>query len=300
MRQMYNTLVASLNSFGIYGKQIDVGDIIEILLIAVLLYYILAWMKSTRAWSLLKGLLVIGGFIIIAYFLEMTTILWIAENAISFLVIALLIVLQPELRKALEELGKKNILTSVVSSPFSHREDDVFSEKTINEIIKASFDMGKVRTGALLVIEQKESLRDYERTGIEIDGIVSSELLINIFEKNTPLHDGAVIVRGNRITAATCYLPLTDSLDFDKDLGTRHRAAIGISEVTDSLTIVVSEETGYVSAAYQGKLARNLDAAGLKKYMNVILKGEDSEAEPKKRKSKRKERSTNHEEKTAP
>lgn len=138
------------------------------------------------------------------------------------------------------------------------------TEKTITEIVKASFEMGKVKTGALIVIEQKVALGEYERTGITVDGLLSSQLLINIFEHNTPLHDGAVIVRGNRIVSATCYLPLTDSMEIGKELGTRHRAAVGISEVSDSITVIVSEETGAVSVARDGKLYRDLDREGLR------------------------------------
>lgn len=194
-----------------------------------------------------------------------------AQNVLGFAVTALIVVLQPELRKALEELGKKNIISSVLPFDNSHRVNEEFSEKTINEITKACVEMGKVRTGALIVIEQKVSLRDYERTGIDVDGIVTSQLLINIFEHNTPLHDGAVIIQGNRVVSATCYLPLSDNLGLSKELGTRHRAGVGISEITDSLTIIVSEETGKISVAYEGELERNLDADSLRDRMHKIL-----------------------------
>ena len=249
----------------------DFGDVAEILIIAVLLYYTLVWMKTTRAWILLKGLIVILAFLLLAYFFRMTTILWMAQNVLGFAVTALIVVLQPELRKALEELGKKNIISSVLPFDNSHRVNEEFSEKTINEITKACVEMGKVRTGALIVIEQKVSLRDYERTGIDVDGIVTSQLLINIFEHNTPLHDGAVIIQGNRVVSATCYLPLSDNLGLSKELGTRHRAGVGISEITDSLTIIVSEETGKISVAYEGELERNLDADSLRDRMHKIL-----------------------------
>lgn len=147
----------------------------------------------------------------------------------------------------------------------------MFSDKTINEIVKGCIEMGKAKTGALIVIEQKESLKDYERTGIEVDAIVTSQLLINIFEHNTPLHDGAVIIRGNRITSATCYLPLSDNLGLSKELGTRHRAGVGASEATDSLTVIVSEETGKISVAHEGRLERNLSADELREKMQKIL-----------------------------
>lgn len=266
-------IINYLKNLSTYRTTMDAGDIVEILIIALLLYYILAWMKSTRAWSLLKGIIVIAIFLLIADLFQMTTILWTFKNVLSFAVMALIVVMQPELRKALEELGKKNIITSVLPFDTGKAEEDALSEKTIAEIVKASFEMGRARTGALIVIEKKESLKDYERTGIDIDGIVSSQLLINIFEHNTPLHDGAVIVRGNRITSATCYLPLSDSTGLSKELGTRHRAGVGISEVTDSVTIIVSEETGKISVAYEGELYRNLNADDLRARICDILIG---------------------------
>lgn len=269
--QLGDKLAEYIKNFSSYRTTMDFGDVAEILIIAVLLYYALVWMKTTRAWVLLKGLVVILIFLLLAYFFRMTTILWMAQNVLGFAVTALIVVLQPELRKALEELGKKNIISSVLPFDNNHRVDEGFSEKTINEITKACVEMGKVKTGALIVIEQKVSLRDYERTGIDVDGIVTSQLLINIFEHNTPLHDGAVIVQGNRVASATCYLPLSDNLGLSKELGTRHRAGVGISEVTDSLTVIVSEETGKISVAYEGKLERNLDAETLRDRMYKIL-----------------------------
>lgn len=264
-----------LNSFRNYSMNMDIGDLIEVLIIAVLVYYILAWMKTTRAWALLKGLIVIGGFMVIAVIMEMKTILWIGEKVLGFAVTALIIVLQPELRKALEELGNKNLLWDFTGKlPFDSRrrmDESILSERSINEIAKACMEMGRAKTGALIVIERSESLREYARTGIDVDAVVTSQLLINIFEKNTPLHDGAVIITGNRVSSATCYLPLSDSLSLSKDLGTRHRAAVGISEVTDSLTIIVSEETGRVSIACEGELSRNLDQERLKSMMRQIV-----------------------------
>ena len=269
--QLWDKLAEYAKNFSSYRTTMDFGDVAEILIIAVLLYYTLVWMKTTRAWILLKGLIVILVFLLLAYFFRMTTILWMAQNVLGFAVTALIVVLQPELRKALEELRKKNIISSVLPFDNSHRVNEEFSEKTINEITKACVEMGKVRTGALIVIEQKVSLRDYERTGIDVDGIVTSQLLINIFEHNTPLHDGAVIIQGNRVVSATCYLPLSDNLGLSKELGTRHRAGVGISEITDSLTIIVSEETGKISVAYEGELERNLDADSLRDRMHKIL-----------------------------
>ena len=246
-------------------------DIAEIIIISFLLYHILVWIKNTKAWSLLKGILVIAVFILIAAYFEMNTILWIVQNMFGVAVTAIIVILQPELRKAVEELGRKNIISAII--PFELGKtfgEGRFSDKTINEIAKACVEMGKVKTGALIVVEQDQRLTEYERTGIDVDGIVTSQLLINIFEHNTPLHDGAVIVRGNRIISATCYLPLSDNMRLSKDLGTRHRAGVGISEVTDSLTVIVSEETGKISVAYGGNLERGLNSATLKEKLRTI------------------------------
>ena len=254
----------------------DIGDVIEIIIIAVLLYYILAWTKKTKAWALIKGMFVILAFLAIAYFAHMDTILWMAQNVLSFAVIALIIMLQPELRKALEELGTKKIWRKFFLFEIGNR-GEITTVKTIKEIVQACMEMARVRTGALIVIEQQFSMLEYEQTGIEIDGIVSSQLLINIFEKNTPLHDGAVLIRGNRIVSATCYLPLSVNLSISKDLGTRHRAGVGISEVTDSITVIVSEETGRISLAYKSELFRNLDAEQLCAKLEELLIEEESE-----------------------
>ena len=185
--------------------------------------------------------------------------------------------MQPELRKALEELGKKNLLYSVLPFESAKREDTLMSDKTVQEIVKACVEMGKAKTGALIVIAQKQSLNEYERTGIDVDAIVTSQLLINIFEHNTPLHDGAVVINGNRVTSATCYLPLSDNMELSKDLGTRHRAGVGISEATDSLTLIVSEETGKISAAYDGKLERGLSAERLTQRLSGFKNKEPEE-----------------------
>ena len=237
--------------------KIEVMDCVEILIIAILIYNIIKWMKNTRAWVLMKGVVVLFVFYMIAALLNFDVILWIFQNGIAVSITAAIILFQPELRKALEQLGKRNI--GLVTPLFGNNQtEEKFSEETINGIIKATFDMAKVITGALMIIEGEQRLDDIEATGIMIDAKISSELIINIFEHNTPLHDGAVVIRGNRITAATCYLPLTDSTKISKELGTRHRAAVGISEVTDSFTIVVSEQTGAVSVAQNGELSRRV------------------------------------------
>ena len=216
---------------------IGISDIIEIIIITVLVYQIIRWFKSSRAWTIVKGVVVLLLFTLVASIFNFDTILWLLQNSLAFGITAVLIIFQPELRRALEELGRKNIVASFLNFDTAVEEES-FGEKTINEIVKAASEMSKAKTGALIVIEQAVALGDYERTGINIDGRVSSQLLINIFEHNTPLHDGAVIIRGDRVASATCYLPLTDSLELGKELGTRHRAAVGISEVSDRKSVV--------------------------------------------------------------
>ncbi len=271
-----------------YVSNIEIGDVLEILIIAYLVYHIMLWIKTTRAWALLKGLIVLTVFGAIAFLFKMHTILWLAENVVGYAVTALLIVLQPELRKALEELGKKNLMVAVLPFDSSNKDADSITEKTIEEIAKACSAMSKVKTGALIVIEQEESLSEYERTGIDVDAVLSSQLLINIFEHNTPLHDGAVIVRGNRVVSATCYLPLTDQINLNKSMGTRHRAGVGISEVTDSITIIVSEQTGTISVAVDGKIQRNFDEEKLKtRLMELVdIGGEEKKQKLRIRKGK--------------
>ena len=244
------------------------SDIVEILLIAFFVYEFMLWIRNTRAYSLLKGILIVLAFIFIAFLLKMNTILWLVTNMAGYAITAVLIIFQPELRKALEELGHKKFVSSIIPFDSGINEEDVyFSDITINEIVRASFEMGAVKTGALIVIEEETILNEYARTGIYLDSLVSSQLLINIFEHNTPLHDGAIVIRGDRIVAATCYLPLSDNMALNKNLGTRHRAGVGISEVSDSFTIIVSEETGKVSVAKQGKLDVALTKDELKERM---------------------------------
>ncbi len=265
--------------------RVHVTDIIEILIISFLIFHILRWLKKTRAWSLFKGLLLIVVFIIIANLLNMNTILWIVRNVLNIAAISFVVLLQPELRKALEDLGEKNFVSNFVYDNIKNAEEGLFSDKTINEIVRACVEMGKVKTGALIVIEQNQSLEEYDRTGIEVDATVTSQLLINIFEKNTPLHDGAVIISGNRVRSATCYLPLSDNMNLPKHLGTRHRAGVGISETTDSLTVIVSEETGAISVAYKGKLEMVTDPEVLRERIAQIQNKPVDE--PKKRRLKR-------------
>lgn len=270
MTAINNFIQNYLNKF--YVPRIQWTDVIEILFIAFVLYSILVWIKDTKAWSLLKGIIVVMVFTIIAYILNLRTILWIAGKTISVGIIALVIIFQPELRRALEQLGRKRIVLGLFSFGDNKDKGELFSAKTAEEIVEAVYAMAAVRTGALIVIEQDMMLEEYIRTGIEVDGIVTNQLLINIFEHNTPLHDGAVIVRENRVVAATCYLPLSDNINLSKELGTRHRAGVGISEVTDSFTIIVSEETGAVSIAVGGEILHNIDKESLRNRLEFLRK----------------------------
>ena len=274
MQRVLSIIQSFLNS--IHMPNLRWTDIVEILILAFLIYHILLWIKNTRAWSLLKGFAVVIVFVGIAALFNMSTILWIVQHVTGIAVTAVVILLQPELRSAMEELGQTNILSSLFNLDNTRTPEGRFSDKTINEIVRASMQMSRVRTGALIVIEQTSPLQEYARTGIDMDALVTSQLLVNIFEKNTPLHDGAVIIRNNRIVAATCYLPLSENR-MDKNLGTRHRAGVGISEVTDSLTIIVSEESGEISLAYRGALTRKVTEDELRERLVTLQNKEIQE-----------------------
>ncbi len=251
-------------------KTIEVIDIVQVLLLAYLVYKLLMWMKSTRAYSLLKGILFILAFVVAANILNMEVIVWILGNMGMAAMVAVVIIFQPELRKVLEQMGRSNFFRGLLSINRQADNNKRFTDHTINELVRASFEMGDVKTGALIVVERESSLNEFERTGIEIDAVVTGQLLINIFEHNTPLHDGAVIIRNDRVAAATCYLPLTDNMGLSKKLGTRHRAGVGVSEVTDSLTIIVSEETGNVSYAQNGRLRTAVSPSELREALMEV------------------------------
>lgn len=246
-------------------------DIVEIIIFSVLIYFFMAWIQRTRAYTLLKGILIVILFIIVAMIFGMSEILWVTQRLASVAVMALVIIFQPELRKALESLGNKTILSGLFRFDFADSEEQL-SDRTITEIVRAVNDMSEVRTGALIVVEQKILLDEYIGTGIRLDSLVSSQLLVNIFEHNTPLHDGAVVIRGNKIAAATCYLPLSDNAKINKRYGTRHRAGLGISEASDAFTVIVSEETGRVSYTYMGVLTTGVTASGLREQLHQLQK----------------------------
>ena len=251
----------------LYLPSIAWNDIIEIIILAYLIYKIMAWIKNTKAWNLLKGIILIAIFLIVAYILQLRTILWVSRHALGVAIIALVVLFQPELRHALERIGTRRFFSGINSGTRGYER---FSKKTADEIVEAVFSMSRAKTGALIVIEQNLELNEFLKTGIKTDAVVTGQLLINIFEKNTPLHDGAVIIRGDRVLAATCYLPLSNNDTVSKELGTRHRAALGISEESDSVTIVVSEETGNVALTANGQLERQLDRNTLMTRLEFI------------------------------
>ena len=235
-------------------KPIGVIDVIQVLLLAFLVYKLILWMKNTRSYTLLRGIVFIIAFVVLANVFNMEVIVWLLQNVGVVAITAIIIIFQPELRRMLERMGQSNLMSSILSINRSGDENKRFSDHTLNELVRACYEMSEERTGALIVLEKDIPLEEYEKTGIPIDAVVSSQLLVNVFEHNTPLHDGAVLIRNDRIAAATCYLPLSDNMDLSKKLGTRHRAAVGISEVSDSFTIIVSEETGHVSYAQNGRI----------------------------------------------
>ncbi|MCR5415200.1 MAG: diadenylate cyclase CdaA [Pseudobutyrivibrio sp.] len=243
--------------FNVNIPDVSITDIIEILIIAYFMYHLLVWVKNSRVWMLIRGVIFIIIFFLVAAIFQMNTILWLGEKLVSVAVTVLIVVFQPELRRALEQIGRRKIST-IFSWNMLKSGAKKFDDSTIVGMVTACYEMGAVKTGALIVVENDMQLTEFERTGINLDALVTRQLLINIFEKNTPLHDGAIIVRGDRVVSATCYLPLSDNMAISKDLGTRHRAAVGISEVSDSLTIIVSEETGTVSYAKEGRIVRDV------------------------------------------
>lgn len=262
--------------------QMRLMDFVEIILIATVFYHVTKWIKTTRAWVIVKGLIVLLLVWILATVLKFDVILWLFTNTIGVGITAVLILFQPELRRVLETLGQRKIISLDLFLENKDKKNEKFSQDTLNELVRGTFELAKTKTGALIVLEQDVSLDEYAQTGITIDGLITSQLLINIFEHNTPLHDGAVIARGDRIVSATCYLPLSGNMRLSKDLGTRHRAGVGISEVTDSFTIIVSEETGKVSIAKGGNLIFNVDADFLRTKLMELQKGKEPEVKTRK------------------
>jgi diadenylate cyclase len=242
-----------------------ISSVIDILIVAYLMYRTYKFIIETRAELLLRGIVIILLLIPISYIFNLTMVYTIISRAITIGVLSVIIIFQPEIRRVLEHLGR-----SAFSDRRVLRDSDMLS-KVVNEIVSAIDVLSQEKTGALIVIEQDTGLSEYSEGGVKIDSLVSAALLENIFVVNTPLHDGATIIRGNRILAASCVLPLTSNTDISQKLGTRHRAALGLSEVSDALILIVSEETGTISLALNGKLVRNYDRDRLQKILFKIL-----------------------------
>lgn len=251
--------------------QISVIDLIEMLIIAFAIYQILKWVKDKRAGTLLKGLGFVLCFSFVAVILHMEVILWIFKNFLSVGIMAIVVVFHPELRSALDQLGRKNVKDVI----FGTTETGILTSDSIRSIVKACSEMSMEKTGALIVIENKIMLNEEERTGIVLNANISSSLLLNIFEHNTPLHDGAVVIRDNKIYLAACILPVSTNLNIDKRFGTRHRAAVGISEVSDCIAIVVSEETGKISLVSDGVINSGLMVSELMNRLNIFAEKDD-------------------------
>ena len=247
---------------------LDALDVLDIVLVAIILYKIYEMLEDTRAITLVRGIIFLLALTLLSNWLKLHVIYWLLSKAVTLLFVALPIVFQPELRRTLEHLGEGRFFTH---APFLNDED---AQYVIQELDSALREMSAVKTGALIVIERTMGLNDISRTGVQIDGIVSKEFLRNIFFVNTPLHDGAAIIRGKRVIATGCLLPLTENRRLSTELGTRHRAAIGLSEQCDALVLVVSEETGIISVAENGRIHRNLDSERLKKYLKPIFEPE--------------------------
>ena len=247
-------------------SQIRILDLIDIIVIAIIIYKLIVLTKETRAYQVLKGMGILFLCAVVCDLLQIQTLSWLLSSFLSSGLILAVVLFQPEFRRALEHIGRGNLFDKSVLNGFSQEDSTIVSELQL-----AITDLAKRRVGALIVIEQKTALGDIAATGTRIDGVISAPLVENIFEPNTPLHDGAMIIRDRQIIAAACILPLAENMSVARELGTRHRAALGISTVSDSITIVVSEETGVISYARDGKLVRYVDNRALKDLLETIF-----------------------------
>lgn len=268
---VFDGVISNINKY-FYISSISIVDVIEVIIIAFFFYEVMMWFKKTQAWSLFKGIVILLLLIFIADMFNFTTIIWLANKAFNVGVIALIIIFQPEIRRALEQLGQNKFVRGIISPAKTTK---YISEHTQAELVEAVGELSSAKTGALICIQREVGLSEYENTGIIIDSVVSRQLLINIFEDKTPLHDGAVIIVNNRIVSATCYLPMSENLSISKKYGTRHRAAVGLSEVSDSFIIVVSEETGHISLALAGELIEDITTAELRSRLIEIREEEE-------------------------
>lgn len=250
-----------------YILNIRMRDVMDIVIVALVIHKLYVLLRETRAEQLAKGIVILLVLTKVSEWMELYTINWILNNAMTVGTLALLIVFQPELRRGLEYIGRSSLLSK---SLIEIRGESL--SNVVDEIVEAAASLSRQKIGALIVMERQTGLNEVVETGTKIEGFVSSDLLINIFIPNTPLHDGAVIIKDDKIKAAACFLPLTDNSGLSKELGTRHRAALGISERSDSLAIIVSEETGAISIAENGTIARYLDAKTLRQILLDMYK----------------------------
>lgn len=250
-----------------YLQILRINDLVDVAIVSIILYFLISLIRETRAMQLVKGLVVFGIMLVISRALNLTAVNYILSALLQYGVFALIVIFQPELRSILERIGRFKVGHIIDLS----NDESSQIKKMIKSVAKASADLSATKTGALIVIERNTKLGEFLRTGTAINADVSSRLLENIFVPNTPLHDGAVIIRENKILTAACVLPLTANTNISPNLGTRHRAAIGLSEVTDAVIVVVSEETGTISIALNASLTRNLSQEALEKALNKIL-----------------------------
>ena len=263
LESAFEWIVEITNAPVLYIPNLGLPQVLDILIVAVLLYTIIKWIRRTQAWVLLRGVALILIIALIAEIFELIAVQWIVDNAIGMGLVVIVILFQPELRKALEQIGRSSNLIHLKpdSNELTHN-----SEATVDEVLNAAKIMSNSMTGALIVLEQDVDLGEFERTGVSLDAQVSTQLLLNIFERNTPLHDGAVIVKDNRVSAATCILPITGQ-SLDSSYGTRHRAAVGVTELSDARVVIVSEETGRISVALRGKIVHDLQESKMRELL---------------------------------
>ena len=251
--------------------QVRPEDFVDIAIIAFFLYKLIILTKETRAFQLLKGTAFLFLAALISDLLQLQTLSWVLNAVLASGIVVLVVLFQPELRRALEHIGRGKFFSNGLLQGFKPEENEI-----VNEMQMAILSLAKRRVGALIVIEQRTGLGDIIATGTRIDGVISAPLIENIFEPNTPLHEGAVIIRDGEITAAACFLPLAEDIAVARELGTRHRAALGVSSISDSITIVVSEETGVISFAREGKLVRYIDQKALRDLLESIFVGKEN------------------------
>ncbi len=249
--------------------------VIDVLVVAFIIYWLLWVAQGTRALTLIRGIVTLFAFLfLLGWALELDTLNWLLRTVWPALIIAIPVIFQPELRRAFEQLGHTE---TWLRNPFPNQ-DEVATDRAVDEIVRAASQLSRLRYGALIVIERETGLQDYVSKGVSLDAEVSRQLLINIFFPNSPLHDAAVVIQGERILAASVVLPLTDNISASSQLGTRHRAAIGVTEESDALAVVVSEETGQMSVAHSGRLIRNLDQDRLRRVLRTLLRIQPPEA----------------------